>query len=143
MLKPWKWLCNVEKFGLLNLLWVLYLHRATITIFIIIQLLCLVHDGYLWLDETIPIMVHLIHHISQLPCKGKDPMTTSEGKGGNLALAEAMKTKYKLEKKKRGYAISNIKDKGVHVATQILANKIMRKCCADEVTVPVFALVEQ
>ena len=65
------------------------------------------------------------------------------GKGSDLALAEAMKAKYKLEKKKRGYAISNIKDKGVRVATQLLAGKVMRKCRADEVPAPVIALAEQ
>jgi len=56
-------------------------------------------------------MADLIHHVSWLPYKGKDPATISEGKGNDLALAKAMKTKYKLVKKKRGYAISNIKEK--------------------------------
>jgi len=36
-----------------------------------------------------------------------------EGKSNDLALTKATKTKYKLEKKKRGYAIASIKDKGV------------------------------
>jgi len=89
-----------------------------------------VHDGYLWLEEPIPITADLIHYISWLPCKGKDPVTIS-GKGIDLALAETMKEKYKLEKKNRGYAISSIKDKRVHITTQLLANKIMRKCCTD------------
>jgi len=48
-----------------------------------------------------------------------------------------------LEKKKRGYAISNIKDKGVHVATQLLAGKFMRKCRTDEVPASVIALAKQ
>lgn len=47
-------------------------------------------------------MEDLIHHISWLPYKRKDPVTISEGKGSDLALAEALKMKYKLEKKKRG-----------------------------------------
>ena len=53
-----------------------------------------------------------------------------------------MKAKYKLEKKKRGYAISNIKDKAVRVATQILAGKVMHKCRADEVLTLVVELAE-
>lgn len=69
------------------------------------------HDGYLWLDEHIPIIVDLIQKISWLPCKGKDP-TEIARKSGDLALAEAMKKKYKLENKKRGYAINNIKIRG-------------------------------
>lgn len=54
-----------------------------------------------------------------------------------------MKTKYKLQKKKRGYAISSIKDKEVRMATQILAGKTMWKCHIDEVPTSVVALAEQ
>jgi len=75
-----------------------------ITIFIIGQLLFLVHDGYLWLEELIPITVDLIHRISRLPYKGKEP-TTIAGKRSDLALTEAMNAKYKLEKK-RGATLS-------------------------------------
>lgn len=133
MLEPRKWLHSVEKVRLLNLLWVLHFHRMPITIFVIRELLCLVRDGYLWIEEPIPIMENLIHHVSRLPYKGKDPATIVEGKGSDLALVQATKTKYKLEKKKRGLAISSIKEKVVHVATQILADKVMQKCRVDEV----------
>lgn len=87
-------------------------------------------------------MAELIHQISWLPCKGKDPCTIA-GKSSDLALVEAMKAKYKLENKKRAYAITNIKDKGVHIATQLLDGKVMRKCCTNEIPGPVVALVEQ
>jgi len=97
-----KWLHGVEKVGLLNLLWVPHFHCAPITIFVIRQLLYLVHDGCLWLEEPIPITKNLIHGISWLPCKGEDPVEISEGKGSDLAIAEAMKKNYKLENKKRG-----------------------------------------
>jgi len=132
----------VEKVGLLHLLWIPHFCHAPITIFIIRKLLCLVHDGYLWLEEHIPITTDLIHRISRLPCKGKDPATIAK-KSNDLALAEAMKAKYKLEKKKRGYAITSIKDKGVCVATQILASKVMRKCLANEIPTSVVALAEK
>jgi len=102
-----------------------------ITIFVIRQLLCLVHDGYLWLEEPIPIMINLIHWSYRLPYKGKDLVTIAK-KSSDLALAEAMNTKYKLEKKK---------DKGVCVATQLLSSKVMRKCRANEVAAPVVGLV--
>jgi len=104
-LVPWTWLKGVEKVGLLNLLSVPHYHRAPVTIFVIRQLLCLVHDGCLWLEEPIPITYHLIHQITRLPYSGEDPANISEGKGGELALAEAMKKKFKLEKKKWGYGI--------------------------------------
>ena len=82
----------------------------------------------MWLEEPIPITKHLIHRITQLPCKGEDPVDISEGKRSDLAITKAMKKKYKLEKKKRGYAIFSINEKLLRVATQILAGKVMRKC---------------
>jgi len=133
----------VQKVGLLNLLWVAHFHHAPITIFIIKQLLCLVHDGCLWLEEPIPIMADLIHRISCLTCKGEDLADILKGKSSDLAVAEAMKRKYKLAKKKWGYAISSMSDKAVKVAIQILADKVMRKCCRDEVPALVVALAEQ
>ena len=66
-LEQCKWLRRVEKVGLLNLLWVSYYHRALVIIFVIRQLLCLVHDGCLCMEEPIPIIDHLIHRISWLP----------------------------------------------------------------------------
>lgn len=113
-----------------------------IIIFIIRRLLFLVHDGSLWLEEHIPITADLIHRISWLPCKGKDPVEIAR-KSGDLGLVEVMKKKYKLEKNKRGYLIRNIKDKVVRIATQLLAGKVMRKCREDEVPVPVVTLAEQ
>ena len=118
-------------------------HHAPVTIFVIRQLLCLVDDGYLWFEEPIPITTDLIHCVSWLPYKGKDPTTISEGKGSDLALAEAMKMKYKLEKKKRGYTISNIKKKVVRIPTQILAGKVMRKYHTNEAPTLVIALAEK
>lgn len=141
-LQPQKYLRGAEKVVLLHLLWIPQFDHAPIAIFVIKQLLCLVHDGYLWLEEPIPITTDLIHRISRLPCKGKDPMTLT-GKSGNLDLVEAMKKNYKLEKKKRGYAINSIKDKGVHIATQLLAIKVMRKCRGDEVPTLIVVLDKQ
>ena len=60
-----------------------------------------------------------------------------------MAITEAMKKKYKLEKNKRGYLISSINNDAVKVATQILASKVMRKCHTDEVPAPVVALAVQ
>lgn len=87
------------------------------TIFVIRNLLCLVHDGCLWLEEPIPIMKHLIHHVTRLPCKGEDPEAISDGKRSDLVVAEAMKKKYRLEKKKRSHTISSINNKAVQVVT--------------------------
>ena len=63
-LEPRKWLREVEKAGLFNLLLVSHYHRAPVTIFIIRQLLCLVHGRCLWLEEPITMTDHLIHRIT-------------------------------------------------------------------------------
>lgn len=99
-LEPQKWLCGVEKARLLNPLWVLHFHHAPITIFIIRELIFLVHDGCLWLEEHIPITADLIHRISRLPCKGEDPVDISKGKSSDLAITEAMKksTSWKIRR---------------------------------------------
>jgi len=86
-------------------------------------------------------MADLIHRISRLPIKGSNPVDIV-GKSSDLGLVEAMKAKYKLEKKKRGYIIASIKYWGVCIATQLLASKLMRKCHADEVLTSVIALAE-
>jgi len=138
-----KWLKGVDKIGLLNLLWVSYCNRTPITVLVIKKLLRLVHDGFLWLEEPIPITNRLIHRITRLPYTGENmPMMFGE-KGGKQALEEAMKEKLKLVKKPRGYAISSISDPVVKVATQILVGKVMRKCCKDELLAPGIALVAQ
>jgi len=54
-----------------------------------------------------------------------------------MAITEAMKEKFNLEIKKRGYVISNINNKVVKVATQILAGKVMRKYHVDDVPMSV------
>ena len=109
-LESQRWLRGVDKAGLLNLLWVSHYNHTPVTILVIKQLLCLVHDGCLWLEEPIPINDRLIHRITRLPYIGKNLAMIFGGKGGEQALAEAMKGKFKLVRKLHGYAISNIYD---------------------------------
>jgi len=72
---------------------------------------------------------------------GRDP-TEIASIGGDLTLAEAMKKKYKLEKKQRGYVITSVQKKRVHIATQLLAGKVIRKFRGNEVPATVIALAE-
>lgn len=97
-----RWLRGVDKAGLLNMLLVSHYNRTPITVLVIKQLLCLVHDGYLWLEETIPITDKLIHRITQLPYTGANPTMMFGAKGGEQDLTEAMKEKFKLVKKSCG-----------------------------------------
>ena len=57
-----------------------------------------------------------------------------------MAIAKATKKKFKLEKKKQGYAISSINKPTIKVVTQILVGKVMQKCYTDEVHMPMVAL---
>ena len=60
-LEPQRWLKGVEEAGLLNLLWVEHYNCTAVLVLVIKELLCLVHDGCLWMEELIPIMTDLIH----------------------------------------------------------------------------------
>lgn len=138
-----KWLRGVDKELLLNLLWVSHCNHTPIIVLVIKQLLCLVHDGCVWLEDPIPITGRLIRRFMRLPYIGENLAMMFGGRGGKLALVEAMKEKFNLVKKSRGYSISSISDPKVKVATKILAGKFMRKCCVEEVTAPVVALATQ
>jgi len=58
-------------------------------------------------------------------------------------LAKKMKDKFKLVKKLCRYSIINISNPAVKIAMQILARKVMRKFCVDEVLTPVVSLATQ
>ena len=103
-----KWLRGVEKAGLLNRLWVPHYNCTLVMVLVIKLLLCLVHDGCLWLEESIPITNMLIHCITCLLYTSENLAMIFGGKGGELALTKSMKEKFKLVKKSRGYVISNI-----------------------------------
>jgi len=60
-LESQRWLKGVEKVVLFNLLWVSHYNHTLVTVLVIKQLLCLVHDRCLCLEELIPITDRLIH----------------------------------------------------------------------------------
>ena len=68
----------MEKVGLLNLRWIPHYHHAAITIFVNQQLLCLVQDGYLWLEEPIPNIANLVRRIIHFIVKRNDPINIAE-----------------------------------------------------------------
>lgn len=142
-LEPWKWLRSIDKARLLNLLWVLHYNCTPITMVVIKQLLCLVHDGFLCLEEPIPITDMVIHKITRLPYTRENLAMEFGKKAGEYVLAEAMKEKLKLVKKLRDYVISSIYEPTVKVVTQLLEGKVMRKGRVDEVSAPVIYLLAQ
>ena len=87
--------------------------------------LALVHDGCLWLVETIPITDMLIHRITKFTYKGVEPAKEFGGKRKEKELADRMKIEFGLIKKSHRYSIHSIIYKVVHFITQILVGKIM------------------
>ena len=70
-LEPRRWLREVDKAWLLNLLWVPHYNYTLVIVLVIKQFLFLVHDGCLWLEEPIPIIDRLIHKIMRCLIKEK------------------------------------------------------------------------
>jgi len=100
-LEPRRWLKGVDKAGLLNLLWVPHYNGTPVIVVVIKKLLCLVHDGCMWLEELIPITDRLIHWITRFPYTGENSAMIFCGKGDEQALTKSMKQKFKLVKKPR------------------------------------------
>ena len=50
-IEPRKWVKGVDKVVLLKMMWVPHYNYTPITMIVIKQFLCLVHDGCLWLEE--------------------------------------------------------------------------------------------
>lgn len=125
------------------MLWVSHYNRTVVMVLVVKQLLCLVDDGCLWLDEPIPNTDRLIHRITRFLYTSENLAIIFGEKGGEQALAESMKEKFKLVKKLHNYSISCICYHAVKVATKILAGKVIRKSRTNEVLVPVVALEAQ
>ena len=58
-------------------------------------------------------------------------------------MIETLKKKYKLLKGQQGYVIDSISDEAVHVATQLLAGKVMGKYRGTEVPAIVIVLAKE
>lgn len=138
-----EWVCAVYKSVFLNLLFVSHYHHTHINTICVHHLLTLVHDGCLWLGESIHIMKILIHKITQLTYKGKNPAKEFGGKTREKDLGERMKRAYGLLKKSQGYSILSITGHIIQFATQILAARVTIKCHADEVSTSVVFLTTQ
>jgi len=85
----------------------------------------------------------LIHKIMHLLHEGLNPAKVFGRKAGEKYLVDKMKKEFTLVKKPCGNSITSINNIVVHIVTQILARKIMRKCHADGVFTPVVSLAAQ
>ena len=71
---PQRWVRGLAGSGLLNLLWMPHFGHYNVTDQLARQLLSLIHDGYLWIQDRVPINAALIHKITGLPMQGSHPL---------------------------------------------------------------------
>lgn len=74
-------------------------------------------DGFLCLEEPIPITDSLIHWITRLPYEGENLAMIFSEKGGEQAFTDSMKENFKPMNKPCRYAISSICDPAMKVST--------------------------
>jgi hypothetical protein len=101
------------------------------------------HGGDIWLENLILIDVDLIVHITGLPSRGMDPAQFLNDKTKEKEIVEEMKKKYGTKKGMQGFIIKMINDVTTQMAAKILACKLLRKCCREEVLVGVIVVAAQ
>ena len=80
--------------------------------------------------------------ITGLPKYGVDPTQFFVGKEKDRELANQMKEKYNMMKKKRVYDVVSINNNGVCFITKSLASKFLRKCWPNQVLVAMIVVAE-
>ena len=135
-----EWLRGVNKLGLLNLLLVSHYHRSNIKPRVVWKVIFLVHDGFLSLNDLIPITEMLIHRITLLLHFGLNLAKAFGRMTSEHDLTKKMKDKFKLVKNPHEHSITSISHPAVEIVMQIPTSKVMRKCHADEVPAPVVSL---
>jgi hypothetical protein len=107
------------------------------------QLMEITHGGYLWVEEPVSIDVELITFITGFPSRGESLMQYLNEKTKEKTLAEEMKKTYGTERGSRRIIIKHISDAAIRLATKLMACKLLRKCCKEEVLVGVVAATAQ
>jgi hypothetical protein len=96
----------------------------------------------LCLDPPVSIDIALIVRITGLP-KAGEYSTTLFNKAWERSLSKAMKEKFHTFRGKRGLDVMNINDDGVWFVTQVMACKLLCKCCKDEVSAAMIVATEK
>jgi hypothetical protein len=106
-------------------------------------LLVVTHGGDIWLDKPVPITIELIRTNNRITNRGMDPTLILDDKSKEKALAEEMKKKYGTTRGMRGIMIKQINNAKTQLGAKILACKLLRKCCKEEVPAGVIAVAAQ
>jgi hypothetical protein len=89
------------------------------------------------MDTQVSIDVDLIAKITGLPTNGEKPAQYLDDNTKEKALVEEMNHTYGTERGSRGIIINKISEPTTRIATKLMACKLLRKCCKEEV--PAFA----
>lgn len=89
------------------------------------------------------IDIKVITFITGLPTTGESPAQYLDDKTKEKALTEEMKKTYGTERSSRGIIIKRIGDTVTRMATKLMACKMLRKCCKEEVHDGVVAVAAQ
>jgi hypothetical protein len=131
--QPHQWATGLDRTRILVLLKIPHFSRGQYASTCVKQLLEVTHGGDVWLDKPIPITVKHIVQITGLPTQGMDPTLILDDKSKEKTFAEKMKKKYGTDKGTRGIIIKWINNVVTKLDAKILACKLLRKCCKDEV----------
>jgi hypothetical protein len=141
--QPLQWTTGLEKTWILGLLDLPHFDRGQYINSCIKQLMEVTHDRDIWLDKLVLIDVEIIAHITGLSSRGMDPAQFINYKTKEKSLMEEMKKKYGTNRGTQGIIIKRINDVMTQMAAKILACKLLRKCCREEVSVGVVIVVAQ
>lgn len=96
-LLPKEWLQKVDRAGFLCLLSIPQFLQLPITMLVIKQFLCLVHEDILWVGKPVSIIAKLVDQVLHLPYEGRDPREITD-KGNDVVMIEQLRKKYQLTK---------------------------------------------
>jgi hypothetical protein len=74
---------------------------------------------------------------------GEDPLPLFTDKSNEKYLLERMKEKFDMYRGACGLDVASINDECIRFAMQVLACKLLRKCCKDQVSTGVIATMEK
>jgi hypothetical protein len=143
ILQPKQWAARLANTDILNLLDIPHFGRGRDVKNCIKKMMEVTHGGYIWVEDLVSIYVELISYIKGLPSRGENPAQYLDDKTMENVLIEDMKKTYGIEKGSRGIIIKPISDTTMRLATKIMAFKLLKKFCKEEVHAQVVAVATQ
>ena len=141
-LTPQAWIASLQPSRLLNLLQIPHFGCNNEINVVIKVLLSCVHEGHLWLDHRVDIMIDLIHQIIGLSKTGANLVAHFVGKDQDKKLAVRLTKKYNLTRGGRVYDAVQIEDKPFRFTVQLLVGRVLRKIRPNQVSGPTIELTD-